>query len=65
MLIHATAHGGVRTKVTESALNFVSGSKIPCRTGESNLRQRRDNLMIYQLNYIPTHPSPTKQFDLH
>ena len=27
--------------------------KIPCRTGESNLCQRRANLTLYQLSYIP------------
>ena len=36
MLIHAIAHGGVRTHVKESALKVDSGRKIPCRTGESN-----------------------------
>ena len=28
--------------------------KIPRRTGESNLRQRRDVSVFYQLSYIPT-----------
>ena len=40
--------------VTESALKVDSGRKIPCRTGESNLRQRRAGPMLYQLSYIPT-----------
>ena len=31
-----------------------SGRKIPCRTGESNLRQQRAGPMLYQLSYIPT-----------
>ena len=55
MLMHATAHGGVRTHVRESALKVDSGRKISCRNGESNLRQRRAGSMFYQLNYIPTH----------
>ena len=31
MLMHAFAHGGVRTHVRESALKADSGRKIPCR----------------------------------
>ena len=31
MLMHAFAHGGVRTHVRESALKVDSGRKIPCR----------------------------------
>ena len=31
---------------TESALKVDSGKKIPCRTEESNLHQRRDVLML-------------------
>ena len=54
MLMHAIAHGGVRTHVRESALKVDSGRKIPCRTGESNLRQRCAGPMLYQLSYIPT-----------
>ena len=42
MLMHAIVHEGLRTHVRESALKVDSGRKIPCRTGESNLRQRRD-----------------------
>ena len=34
--------------VGESALKADSGRKIPCRAGESNLRQRRDGQMVYQ-----------------
>ena len=48
MLMHAIAHGGVRTHAGESALKVDSGRKIPCRTGESNLCQRRDGPMLYQ-----------------
>ena len=39
--------------VRESARKVDSGRKIPCRTGESNLRQRRDGPTIYELRYIP------------
>ena len=42
----AFAHGGVRIHVKESALKVDSEKKIPCRTGESNLRQRRGGLMF-------------------
>ena len=41
ILMHAIAHGGVQTHVRESSVIVDSGRKIPCRTGESNLRQRR------------------------
>ena len=45
MLMRAMAHRGVRTHVRKSALKFDSGGKkIPCRTGESNLRQWRAGL---------------------
>ena len=55
MLMHAIAHGGVRnTHVRESALKVDPRRKIPCRTGESNLRQRSDGPMFYQLIYMPT-----------
>ena len=52
MLMHAIAHEGVRTHVKESALKVDSNRKIPCRTGESNLRQRRDGPTLYQLSYV-------------
>ena len=45
--------GGTDT-VRESALKADSGRKIPCRTGESNLPQRRAGPMFYQLSYILT-----------
>ena len=51
--MHAIAHGGVRTHTREYALIADSGRKIPCRTGESNLRQRRAGLMLCRLSYIP------------
>ena len=38
----------------ESALKVDSGRKIPCRTGELNLRRQRAGPMFYQLSYIPT-----------
>ena len=40
--------------VTESALKVDSVRKIPCRTGESNLRRWHDRPMLYQLSYILT-----------
>ena len=40
--------------VRESALKVDRGRKIPCRTGESNLRRRRVGPMLYQPSYIPT-----------
>ena len=44
---------GYTDTVRESALKVDSGRKNPYRTGESNLRQRRDGPMLYQLSYIP------------
>ena len=44
---------GFTDTVRESALKVDCGRKIPCRTWESNQRQRRDGLMLYQLSYIP------------
>ena len=52
------AHGGCTDTVRESALKVDSGRKIPCRTGEPNLRRWRAGPMLYQLSYIPT-PSVT------
>ena len=42
-----------------NALKVDSGGdqKILCRTGESNLPQRRAGSTLYQLSYIPVHPS--------
>ena len=45
---------GCTDTVRESALKADYGRKIPCRTGESNLRQRRTGPMLYQLSCIPT-----------
>ena len=54
MSMHEIAHGGCTgTVIRESALKADSGRKIPCRTGESNLRQRRAGPTLYQLSYIP------------
>ena len=39
--------------VRESTLKVDFGRKIPCRTGESNMRQRRAGLPLYQLSYLP------------
>ena len=44
----------------ESALKVDSGNEIACRTGESNLRQRRAGPTLYQLSYIP---SPQTQME--
>ena len=49
MQLHTGGTGAVR----ESALQF-DWEKNPCRTGESNLRQRRPGPLLYQLSYIPT-----------
>ena len=38
---------GVYGNLRESALKVDSGRKIPCRTGESNLRRLRAGLMLY------------------
>ena len=53
MLKHAIAHEGCTDTVRESALKVDSGRKIPCRTGESNLPQRRADPTLYQLSCIP------------
>ena len=45
--------GGLTDTVGESSLQVDSGRKIPCRTGESNLRQQRTAPTRYQLSYIP------------
>ena len=45
--------GGVGTHVRESALKLDSGRKIPCRTGESDLRQQLAGPTLYQLSYTP------------
>ena len=57
MSVHVITHGGVRTYVRESALKVDSGRTIPCRTGESNLRQQRAGPTPCQLSYIPSHGS--------
>ena len=51
--MHAISHGvyGHRERVT---LKVDSLRKIPCRTGESNLRQRSTGPTLYPLSYIPT-----------
>ena len=48
MLMHEIAHGGVQTHLRASALKIDSGRKIPCCTGELNLHQQRDGMMLYQ-----------------
>ena len=49
---------GFTDTVKESALKVDCGRKIPCRTGESNLPQRRGGSTLYQLSYIS--PTPTR-----
>ena len=51
--MHAIAHEGCTDTVRESALKVDSGRKIPRRTEESNLPQRRAGWTLYQLSYIP------------
>ena len=51
--MHAIAHEGCTDTVRESAPKVNSWRKIPCRTGESNLPQRRAGSTLYQLSYIP------------
>ena len=46
----------------ESALKVDSGKKILCRTGESNLLQRRAGPMLYPESYIPI-PSFSKSIE--
>ena len=43
---------GCADTVRESKLKVGSARKIPCRLGESNLRQRCAGPMFYQLSYI-------------
>ena len=50
---------GCADTVRGSALK-VDGRNIPCRTGESNLRQRRAGPVLYQLSYIPAQSSKNK-----
>ena len=52
--MHAIAHEDCTDAVRQPALKVDSGRKIPCRTGESNLPQRRAGPTLYQLSYIPT-----------
>ena len=57
MLMHAIAREGCTDTVRESALNVDCGRKIPCRTWEWNLPQRRAGSTLYLLSYIPALPS--------
>ena len=52
-MLMLAAHEGCTDTVRESALEMDSGRKIPRRTGESNLPQRRADPTLYQLSYIP------------
>ena len=53
MFMHRIAHEGCSDTVRESALKVDSGRKIPCRTEQSNLPQRRAGPALYQLSYTP------------
>ena len=44
---------GYTDTVRESAQKVDSERKIPCCTGESNLRRERAGAMLCQLSYIP------------
>ena len=44
---------GCTDTVREPTLTVDSGTEIPCRTGESNLPQRRAGPTLDQLIYIP------------
>ena len=56
---------GCTDTVRESALRVDSGRKIPCRTGESNLRQRRAGPALYRLSYISaTSPSLEQLYEI-
>ena len=53
--MHAICTQGYTVTVRESAPKVDSGRKIPCRTGDSNLRRRRAGPMLYyQLSFIHT-----------
>ena len=54
MLMHVIAHEGVQTHERDSSLKVDSGRKIPCRTGESNLPQWCDGLMLEPTELHPT-----------
>ena len=53
ILVHTIVHRVTDTE-RESVLKVHSGKKIPCRTGESNLRQRRDGPMLKPTELHPT-----------
>ena len=50
MRLHTGVYGH---RKRESALKVDSRRKIPCRTGESNVRRRHAGPMLYQLSDIP------------
>ena len=64
MLMHAILHGGARTHVKECGVKVDSGRKILCRTGESNLPQRRAGRTLYRLSYIPAQISGLCKFGI-
>ena len=49
-LMHAIALGGIRTQYENLHWKLTLGEKkMPCRTGDSNLRRQRSGPMLYQL----------------
>ena len=57
MLMDAMVHGGWADTVRDSVLEL--DSEIPCRTGDSNLRQKGAGYHVQ-----PTEPQPHPQFPL-
>ena len=55
---------GCTDTVRESSLKVDSGRKIPCCTGESNLRWQHAGPMLYQLSYVST-PKLCSDTDAH
>ena len=53
MWVHTAVYRHRKRVCTES---WSRRKKIPCRTGESNLSQRRASPALYQLSYISTLP---------
>ena len=62
--MYAMAHGGCTDTVRESALKVDSGWKVPCRTGESNLPQRRATPKLYQSEALPIELDPQPYLDV-
>ena len=63
MMMHTIAHGGWTDSIRESALEVDSGRKIPCRTGDSNLRQYCA-LVFSRTLYPLSYPHPIQLFSI-